>query len=168
MAIGELLSGLIGAVLGALLGAKVALVVAQRQIRASQMLQRRDELRELVAQFWGACDGLWEAKQDLAWTIVEMQAQRQAGGSLGDVHETRRQQAFALITSSEHEIRRSIALMRLLFAHLEESAEALAEKSRQFRPRPDAGDMGEEFTSARAAALNTFERVVRREVDLAS
>lgn len=160
-ALGVLVSGLIGAVIGALIGAKVAVVVATRQIRAGQTLQRRDELREVVAQFWGAADLLWEAKQDLGWTIYEMQADRQAGlnAEVQRDLEVRRQGNFGLITSAERDARRALAIMRLLFPELLTPAQRLFDESRKnFRISLDGDDKGAATKTVRGQTLKEFER----------
>lgn len=163
-ALGNLLSGLAGAVLGALVGAVAVTKVAARQIMADRQLQRRDELRTVIAQLWGACDALWVAQQDLAWTVVSMQIDRQSDITASKIQHAAREQSMAEIRAALKESRKALALIRLLHPDLVASAEELIATSRQFRPRPDAGDMGEEFEIARDQALADFERAARAQL----
>lgn len=166
-ALGNLLSGLAGAVLGALVGGKAALVVAERQIKADRGLQRRDELRSVIAQFWGACDALWDAQQDLGWTIHELQLQHQSKDYTGKEQlNERRMQKLGLIGAARGECRQALALLRLLFPGLVAAAEDLISTSASFSVKLEGGDMGKEHVAARDAALREFERQARGELSV--
>ncbi|MDR7251904.1 hypothetical protein J2X46_000880 [Nocardioides sp. BE266] len=164
-ALGNLLSGLVGAVIGALVGAKAATVVATRQIEASKGLQRRDELHALIAQFWGGCDALWVAQQDLGLTNLELMVSRQTGNGNGrqDLFD-RRGRAFEGIEAALKECRRALALIRLLHPALAPSAEALMNASRTYHPRPSDEDIQAKFQAPRAAALNAFEEAAQAQL----
>lgn len=166
-ALGNLLSGLVGAIFGALVGGRVALVVVARQIRADRELQRRDELRSVIAQFWGACDALWDAQKDLGWTIYELQLQHQSRDYTGkeELNE-RRTRKLDLIEVASGECRKALALIRLLFPGLVASAEDLMSTSRRFSVKLEGGDMGKEHVAAREAALEQFEREAQRELSV--
>lgn len=158
-AVGNLLSGLVGAVIGALVGAKSAVVVAARQITANESLQRREELRALIAEFWGACDALWVAQQDLGWTILEMQVDREAAGDSHARQELwdRRASALRDIAAARKDCRRSMALIRLLHPELVPTAEELMHASQRFHPRQNEPNPGGNFENARSDALRSFE-----------
>ncbi|GAA1446417.1 hypothetical protein GCM10009641_69930 [Mycobacterium cookii] len=161
-ALGNLLSGLIGAVVGALVGARAVGVVAARQITANEGLQRRDELRALIADFWGACDALWVAQQDLGWTILELQIHREAGNGQGNQDQwDRRGDAFRDIAAALKDCRRSMALIRLLHPELTPSAHELMVASRDFHPRQNDPNPGAAFEDARATALRSFEEAAK-------
>lgn len=165
-ALGNLLSGLAGAILGALVGAKAALVVAERQIKADRGIQRRDELRTVVAQFWGACDALWDAQQDLGWAIYELQLQHQSKDYTGKEQlNERRTQKLGLIAIATGECRQALALLRLIFPDLVASAEDLMSTSASFSVKLEGGDSGKAHVAARTAALQEFERLARHEFD---
>jgi hypothetical protein len=128
-------------------------------------MQRRDELRTVIAQFWRSCDALWDAQQDLGWTIYELQLQQQTKDYAGrEQLNERRSQKLGQIGDARGECRQALALLRLLFPSLVTSAEHLMSTSARFSVKLEGGDSGKEHVAARTAALEEFERLARREL----
>lgn len=149
-----LLAGLGGALIGALAALGSQGLAIWHQSRG----ERRREGVDLVSRFWAAADRLWTAVNSLEYTIVDLQASRQAGhGDRLDELDDRRLAEIAERKAATTEARFLLAQMRLLSPSLADPAQKLVEASSQFDH-----EHREALREFRETALEAFESAAIR------
>ena len=148
-----LLAGLGGALIGALAALASQGLAMRHQIRG----ERRRERVNLTSKFWAATDRLWAAANSLDYTILDIQASRQAGhhDRLDELN-NRRLQEIAERQEAMTEARFLLAQMRLVHPSIAKSAQQLLDASSHFDHKH------RETRQHRDDALDAFESAAIR------
>lgn len=150
------------AVIGAAVGIAGTIWATHLQQRGENQRTVRLELRELIGSFWAACDRLWRAAIAAESALVSVQAYGPIRVTEDGVDWVPGQQfandehrkAAQVQRDAEKEAEERLALIRITFPELADSASGLVEASRRYDM---TYDRHKALKAARAQALERFE-----------
>lgn len=154
------LSGLVGALIGGLLSGLATWFITGRQIAAQEAARRRNDLRAVVGEFWGAMDRLTVASADLAYAANDSMHSQGQGPEAQRAVGKRRQEAFMRIGEATHTGSSSLGLLRILDPELALAAQALFEEARK-SPEVLKPEVHAQQKADREVALRAFETAAR-------